>query len=139
MDLVQYNKSTGNKETPKATFEDLIAFYLVRPETGIDPVHEDALVVPGTNGRDGRIGSSQLEVYPAPKSPLWHWKILSNESKAYMEDPDVGFESAAAAMSNALETEDGRLCFASWLDSKRLIEIARSAQEFREWKALRGA
>jgi len=139
MDLIQYNKSTGNNEAPKANYEDMLAFFLVRPESGIDTVHEGALVVPGNNSRDGRIGTMQLEVYPAPATGRWHWKILSHESKAYMEDPDVGFESAAAAMSNALETEDGRLCFASWLDSKRLIEIARSAQEFRERKALRGA
>ena len=139
MDLIKYSKSNGNKETPRATFEDLIAFYLVRPETGVDAVHEGALVVPGNNAQNGQIGTMQLEVYPAPATGRWHWKILSHESKAYMEDPDVGFESAAAAMSNALETEDGRLCFASWLDSKRLLEIARSAQEFRERKALRGA
>ena len=139
MDLIKYNKSTGNKETPKANYEDMIAFYMERPETGVDAVHENAIVIPGTNARDGQIGTMQLEVYPAPKSPLWHWKILSHETKAFMEDPDVGFESAPEAMEDALESEDGMLCFASWLDSRKLIEMARSVQGFRERKALRGA
>ena len=138
MDLIKYNESSGNKEAPKANYEDLIAFYLARPETGVDAVHEGAIVIPGTNARDGLIGSSQLEIYPAPKTGKWHWKILSHETKAFMEDPYEGFESAGDAMENALETEDGRLCFTSWLDGKRLIEIARSAQAHRMRKVLRG-
>ena len=137
MDLIKYNTGNGNKEAPKANYEDLIAFYLTRPENGIDPVHEGALVIPGNNARDGRIGSSQLAIYPAPQTGKWHWKILSNETKAFLEDPCEGFESAAEAMESALETEDGRLCFASWLDAKRL-EMARSAQAHRMRKVLRG-
>jgi|GEM_PF-3697471 len=121
-----------------ATFEDMIAFYLVRPESGIDPVPKNAIVVPGNNARDGRIGTTQLEIYPAPKTGKWHWKILSHETCAFMEDPREGFESAPDAMENALETEDGRLCFTSWLDGKRLVEMARSVQEIRERKARRG-
>ena len=139
MDLIKHNKHNGNNEAPKANYEDMLAFFLVRPESGIDTVHEGALVVPGNNSRDGRIGTMQLEVYPAPATGRWHWKILSHESKAYMEDPYEGFESAGDAMENALETEDGRLCFTSWLDGKRLVEMARSVQGFRERKALRGA
>jgi len=138
MDLIKYNTGNGNKETPKATFEDLIAFYLVRPETGVDPVHDDAIVVPGNTGRDGQIGTMQLEVYPALRTGRWHWKILSHETKAFMEDPYEGFESAAEAMENALETKDGRLCFASWLDAKKLVEMVRSAQAHRMRKVLRG-
>ena len=138
MDLIKCNKINGNKETPKATFEDMIDFYLTRPENGVDPVHEGAIVIPGNNARDGRIGSSQLEVYPAPKTGKWHWKILSHETKAFLEDPCEGFESAAEAMESALETEDGRLCFISWLDGKRLIELVRSAQAHRMRKVLRG-
>ena len=138
MELMKYSKSNGNKEAPKATFEDMIAFYLVRPENGVDSAHEGALVVPGNTGRDGQIGTMQLEVYPALRTGRWHWKILSHETKAFMEDPYEGFESAAEAMENALETEDGRLCFTSWLDGKRLIEMARSAQAHRMRKVLRG-
>lgn len=140
MDLIPYdgNSRKGNNELPMATFEDMLAFFLVRPETGPDAVHEGAIVIPGNNARDGRIGAMQLEVYPAPKTGKWHWQIRSNEVNSYTEDPCAGFESAAEAMENALETEDGRLCFASWLDGKRLVEIARSVQEYRERKALRG-
>jgi hypothetical protein len=139
MDLIKYNKSTGNREMQTATFEDMIAFYLVRPVCGINAVHEGAIVIPGSNGRDGQIGTMQLEIYPAPKTGRWHWKILSHETNAFMEDSSNGFESAAEAMESALETEDGMLCFASWLDAKRLVEMARSVQEHRERKAMRGA
>jgi hypothetical protein len=119
------------------SFEDIIFFYLVEREGDYELFHKDALVFPAKGGKDDSIGA-HLEIWQAPKSKLWHWRLQFHTVHNFCEDPGEGFPDAKAAMKAALEYGEVATTIGSWMDGERLANIAEWAQEDREKKKKRG-
>lgn len=117
--------------------EEIIFFYLVETKGDYELFHKDALVFPATGGLDDQI-QAHLEIWQAPKSKLWHWRLQFHTVHTFFEDPGEGFLDAMTAMKAALEHDEVHATVGSWMDKERLIGIAEAAQEARERKRRRG-
>jgi hypothetical protein len=120
-----------------ASFEDIVFFYLVGIEGDNELFHKEALIFPAKNVLDDSIGA-HLEIWQAPKSKRWHWRLQYHTVHTYFEDPGEGFIDAKAAMKAAMEHGEVATTIGSWMDGERLEQIAGYAQEERERKKERG-
>lgn len=121
-----------------ASFEDILFFYLVEREGDYELIHKGALVFPAKGGIGDDGIHAHLEIWQAPKSKLWHWRLQYHTVHTYFEDPGKGFIDAKAAMKAALEHGEVATTIGSWMDGERLEQIAGYAQEERERKKKRG-